>query len=208
MLDAYLTARRRELDRIPADRRLLLDALARAIAERTDDAVTGPLPLVFVCTHNSRRSHLGAVWAQVAADRGGFSGKIVTHSGGTEATAVAPGVVATLRRAGCEVTVERPGDNPVHAVRPAAGAEPLHCWSKRYDDPANPDADFVAVLVCSDADAHCPVVPGTTVRITIPYDDPKPHDGTDREAAAYDACCARIAREMLYVFQRAATLRP
>ncbi len=64
----------------------------------------------------------------------------------------------------------------------------------------NPREDFCAVLTCSEAERACPVVPGATLRIALPYDDPKASDGTPGENAAYDERCAQVARELLFVF--------
>jgi hypothetical protein len=88
-------------------------------------------------------------------------------------------------------------------VRWADDAAPLHCFSKRLDDPANPSEQHCAVMTCTDADQACPVVPGALERIRLPYDDPKAADGTPGEREAYDACCRQIAREMLEVMRLA-----
>jgi len=41
--------------------------------------------LNFICTHNSRRSHIAQLWVQTAAHYFGIRG-VETYSGGTEAT--------------------------------------------------------------------------------------------------------------------------
>ena len=50
-----------ELD---ADRLEELDAMAEWIAEQPTGTAT---EMTFICTHNSRRSHMGQIWAQAAA---------------------------------------------------------------------------------------------------------------------------------------------
>lgn len=205
VLDSYLSARQGEFDQIDAAHRTELDGLADLIT--TMAGKQDKVRITFVCTHNSRRSHLGAIWAQVAADRHGFAGVVETFSGGTEATAFNSRAVAAVQRAGLDVKTAQPGDNPTYAVRAHEEAEPMLCWSKTYDDPLNPQQGFIAVLVCSDADAACPVVRGAAHRVAIPYVDPKAADGTEQEAATYDERCAQIAREMLYVFTRAESKR-
>jgi arsenate reductase len=45
--------------------------------------------LNFICTHNSRRSHLSQVWAQTASSYFNIS-NVFCYSGGTEATALFP----------------------------------------------------------------------------------------------------------------------
>lgn len=199
-MEAYVDARLAEADRIAPERRAELDALARDVAGW---ARAGELPLVFVCTHNSRRSHLAQVWAEVAARRFGLDG-VRAFSGGTEATALHPNAAAALERAG--LAVERSDDsaNPVYRVRVDATGEPLRLFSKVWSDPSNPREGFVAVMTCDAANEACPLIPGARARVPLTYADPKAFDGTDREAAGYDERCAQIARELLYLFARAA----
>ena len=66
---------------IPAERRGRLDQLAAYVRDKR--AAGEAARLVFICTHNSRRSQLGQVWAATAAAHGGVSG-VETYSGGTE----------------------------------------------------------------------------------------------------------------------------
>ena len=99
--------------------------------------------LNFICTHNSRRSHLSQVWAQVLGHY--YDVPIKTFSGGTEATAFNPNAVTALKRAGFSI-VQGEGGNPRYSVSFAEDKEPLICFSKVYDHPANPQKDFAAVM--------------------------------------------------------------
>lgn len=201
MLADYIAARLAEADRIPAARAATLRELAGHVADR--HAAGRPARLTFICTHNSRRSHLAQVWARVAADHFAVS-DVETYSGGTEATALAPGVVDALRRSGLLVERAGEGDNPVYRIRYRDDAPPVTAFSKVYDQSPNPADGYCAVMTCAEADAGCPVVPGAAARIALTYEDPKAHDGTPREARMYDARSRQIAREMLYVFARVA----
>jgi arsenate reductase len=194
---AYVAATLAELDQIPVERRQRIAALASFVRDRTDSGEE--VALTFICTHNSRRSHMSQVWAETAAHCFGIDG-VTSYSGGTEATAFSPRAVAALARAGFHIEQMSEGDNPVYAVRFVDGMEPLRCFSKVYNQPPNPDHGFAAVMTCSDADAACPIVFGAAERVSIPYEDPKAADGTDGEASAYDERCRQIAREMLYLF--------
>lgn len=162
------------------------------------------MPIDVHLTHNSRRSHLAQIWAQAAALHYRVPG-VEVYSGGTEATAFNPRAVAALRRAGFDIqaSADGNGSNPRYLVRFGGRSEPLECFSKIYSQPPNPQADFCAVMTCSEADRNCPLVAGATVRIALPYDDPKAFDGNPQESAAYDERCRQIAREMLYVFSQA-----
>jgi len=184
---------------LPEERLTELHELAAAIAG-------GETSLVFICTHNSRRSHMAQLWAQAAAFHLGLN-DVNTYSGGTEVTAFNARAVAALERAGWTAEIEGTADrNPVRRLS-AAGVPAQPCWSKRYDDAANPQSGFIAVMTCSEADGACPVVFGASARFSLPYIDPKVSDGTPEESSTYDARSAQIAAEMLYVMQTAARLR-
>ncbi len=200
-LEGYADAREGEAGRIPGPRLAALGLLADHLARRRD---TGePSRLVFVCTHNSRRSQMAMALAAAAAHRTRLGG-VEVFSAGTEATAFHPNAAAALVRAGFEVQRLDQVANPRYRVRYAAGVPPLEAFSKTLDHPALPRAGFAAVMTCSSADAACPVVAGADLRIALTYDDPKAADGTAHEAATYDRRCADIARELLWAFARAA----
>ena len=181
---------------IPEKRRRVLGDLAAYLSALLAEKKT--IPLVFICTHNSRRSQFAQVWASVMAARYRLEG-LRAYSGGTEATALNPRVAAALRRAGFQLQAEGAG-NPVYRIRFAVDVDPLSCFSKVYDHPSNPSSDFVAVMTCSEADAGCPFVAGASFRQSLPYDDPKEYDDTPEEAGRYDERCAQIALEMNYLF--------
>jgi len=188
------------VENIPAERQESLDLLAAFIKERKAAAATADL--TFICTHNSRRSHLSQLWAATAAWQYGQD-HVRTYSGGTEATAFNPRAVAAVERAGFQV-LKPEGKNPVYEVSFAPDHTAERCWSKKYDDAANPQKDFCAVMTCSEADKNCPIVFGALDRISLPYNDPKAADGTPEEAARYDERCLQIASELFYVMQQAA----
>jgi arsenate reductase len=164
---------------------------------------TAPEPrLLFVCTHNSRRSHLAQAWAWVA---GLFFNKttVQAFSGGTEATALYPQAGMALKDAGFELTVSHDDRNPTYTLKAGGMIPPILLWSKVFDDASNPKTDFAVVTVCGDAEEACPAVPGTKIRIHLPYEDPKAFDGTKRKAAAYIERSRQIGRELLWAFREA-----
>ncbi len=187
-------------DSIPPARRAELERLAAWITER--EASGEEAPLLFICTHNSRRGHFGQIWAQTAAQLFGLT-HVHAFSGGTEATAFHPNAVHAIQAAGFCVRIEAEGDNPLYAVQAGPRLPEILLFSKRFDDAANPSSDFAAVMTCTDADEACPVVPGAAVRFSLPYDDPKQSDGSGRESSVYAARSLQIASEMLYVMQDA-----
>lgn len=186
---------------ISAERRAVLDEAAGYVADRL--SAGEPVRLTFICTHNSRRSHLAQVWAQIAAEFYGLPG-VETYSGGTEATACNGRTVRALRRAGLEVVDSTGGDNPKYLLQYAENRNPLVLYSKVYDQRPNPTEGYAAMMCCADVDEQCPVVNGAAVRIPLHYVDPKVSDDTPREAATYDERTKQIGAEMFYVFSQAA----
>ncbi len=193
----YLNERLKELDAIPTDRKTDLAAVADYVRERL--AKSEPAKLTFICTHNSRRSHLSQIWAQVAADLFGLDG-VETFSGGTEATAFNPRAVAAMQRCGLRLVAGDPASaNPRYSVTTSDSSTPQICFSKAYRDPPNPSQGYCAVMTCSQADDACPLVMGCELRMPIRYEDPKVADDTPLEAQRYDERSAQICREMLYM---------
>jgi protein-tyrosine phosphatase/arsenate reductase len=178
--------------------------LADALRDRIKDR-TGALSVLFVCTHNSRRSHMAQLLGLAAAKRNGFA-QVQTFSGGTEVTAFNARAVAALQRAGFVIDGKhaegpaRTTANPVYEVALGPGVEPVQAFSKKLTDAPNPTHDFVVVMTCSQADAACPLVHGAAARVAIPYEDPKEADGTAEEEARYDERVAQIGRDMAWVF--------
>lgn len=197
-LSEYIDALKDNVSEIPGERKEKLSELSDFI--RTKLLAKQPAKLIFICTHNSRRSHLCQIWTAILADHFGLEG-IETYSGGTEVTAFNPRAVEAVRRAGF-VVQDPGGENPRYKVYYDEKEAPLICYSKRFDDPANPGENVIAVMTCSDADQNCPVVPGTEFRISIPYEDPKQSDGTPQEATTYDERCHQIAAEMFYMLSQ------
>ncbi|NBR15215.1 MAG: protein-tyrosine-phosphatase [Crocinitomicaceae bacterium] len=181
---------------ISEERKELLVKIARFISSKRKEK--NPVQLLFVCTHNSRRSHFGQVWAAVAAEY--YQKKpVFTYSGGTEETTFNQNAIAALDTLGFNISKKTATTNPIYEVD--FGAEnPVICFSKVFDDKANPTTDFAAIMTCSDAEENCPFIPGAKLRIATTYDDPKAFDGTPIVAEKYLERSNQIALEMLFVF--------
>lgn len=189
----------KETDQIPEDRKQQLKKIALFV--QTKLAAKEPAQLMFICTHNSRRSHISQMWAQAIAAYYGLEG-VKTFSAGTEVTAFNERAVKALQRAGFTIAKSKDPVNPVYSVHFAGGAEPIKAFSKLMNDATNPQSNFCAVMNCSQADKTCPMVPGAALRVSTPYEDPKDFDGTPQEAQKYDERCRQIAREMAYLFSQ------
>ena len=183
---------------IPAERKQLLEKIADYI--KTNHAANEAINLIYVCTHNSRRSHLGQVWAAVAAAYYEVN-NVHTFSGGTEATAFNPNAIKALTAAGFTIQKTDESNNPVYNVF-FADDKFSTCFSKLYNHEANPTQNFAAVMTCSDADENCPFIPGCDLRIGTTYNDPKAFDHTILQNEKYTERSNQIAMECLYVFSK------
>ena len=182
---------------IPHERKQLLQQLSAFVQSRVQNRQVAHLN--FICTHNSRRSHLSQLWAQAAAYYYGVP-NVQAYSGGTEATAFNPRAVKAMKEAGFDIVKIKDGGNPVYEVTFGEGINPVTAFSKKYDDPFNHNKDFAAVMTCSHADENCPLVAGAAARIALTYDDPKEFDGTPLEQEKYKERVEQIGTEILYAF--------
>lgn len=173
----------------------LIDFIQKKVSNNQDIRIN------FICTHNSRRSHLSQVWAQTMANY--FSIKNVTcYSGGTEATALFPMVAETLQNSGFKVKILSEGNNPVYSIKYDDDSHPIIGFSKKLDDDFNPKSEFAAIMTCDSANETCPFVPGAEKRIPITFEDPKAFDNTPQQAEKYNERSLQIATELLYVFSQ------
>lgn len=157
--------------------------------------------LNFICTHNSRRSHLSQIWAQTMAFHFGIR-NIFCYSGGTEATAMFPKVGETLTNQGFQIQQLSSENNPVYAVKYDENEAAIVCFSKTFDDAFNPTSEFAAIMTCSSADAGCPFIAGAEKRLPIRYNDPKAFDGTEQMNEKYAERSLEIASELYFVFSK------
>ena len=185
-----------EAHEIPENRKEILKPLISFIRQKKNEEK--PVLLNFICTHNSRRSQLGQVWAKAISAHFGIETEC--FSGGTEETAFHQNARAALSRAGFQIE-NGDGTNPHFKVSYAENEKPLICFSKLYDSEENPSTGFAAVMTCSHADENCPFIPGADARIVLDYRDPKESDGTPQAAEKYDERSDQIASEMIFVFK-------
>lgn len=195
-LRPYVNEVANDLEKVPPERRAVLGEIAATITERLEAGAD--VSLTFICTHNSRRSHMSQIWAQTAAYYYDLD-KVKAFSGGTEATACNCRTITAMRTAGFDIQDATTGDNPIYLVRYADDRPVIRAYSKLYNTGDNPKRDFIALMTCSAADKSCPVVKGSIARYAIHYVDPRLCDDTPTETAAYNERCREIAREMFYI---------
>ncbi len=118
---------------------------------------SGPIRILFVCTHNSARSQMAEV---VLRRRGGEAFEV--HSAGTEVSRVSPLTLHVLSEAGYDTSELR---------------------SKSVTEFLGQRFDYV-ITVCDRARESCPVFPGSGESLHWGYDDPSEAEGTEEERAA------------------------
>lgn len=184
---------------ISEERKIILQPLVDYLQNKIETDQT--IRLNFICTHNSRRSHLSQIWAQTMAYHFGVK-NVYCYSGGTEATAMFPKVAETLSNQGFQIQKLSETENPVYAVKYAQNEAPVICFSKEYNNEFNPKSEFGAIMTCNNADEGCPIVFGAEGRFPVKYDDPKASDNTPEQTQVYAERSLQIAAEMFYVFSQ------
>ena len=130
-----------------------------------------------------------------------YQQEVNCFSGGVEVTAFNVNAIDALRHAGFGVSVAE-GPNPMVSVVCRGGDTPLKMFSKLYDDKINPSVHFAAVMTCSHADEHCPLVSGADQRISLTYEDPKLFDHSDIQQKMYNERSLEIGAELFYLFDK------
>jgi len=184
---------------ISNERRAILQPLTEFIKSRVSK--NQEIRINFICTHNSRRSHLSQVWAQTMANYFNIK-NVFCYSGGTEATALFPMVAETLQNSGFQINIISKNENPVYSIKYADNEHPIIGFSKKLDDDFNPKSEFAAIMTCSQADGGCPFIAGAEKRIPITFEDPKAFDNTPQQAEKYKERSLQIATELFYVFSQ------
>ncbi|MBD0833146.1 arsenate-mycothiol transferase ArsC [Aestuariibaculum sediminum] len=181
------------------ERQLILQPLINYIQDQVN--AKKDIRLNFICTHNSRRSHLSQVWAQAMAHYFNIT-SVFCYSGGTEATALFPKAAETLKNTGFHITKIAENNNPIYSIKYSNNEHPVIGFSKTYDDAFNPNSEFAAIMTCSSADKGCPFIPGAEKRIPITFEDPKAFDNTPYQDEKYLERSLQIATELCYVFSK------
>ncbi len=184
---------------ISDDRKAVLQSLTDFVQKKVSN--NQEIRINFICTHNSRRSHLAQVWAQALAYYFNIK-NVFCYSGGTESTALFPMIAKTLENSGFEIKTISNEDNPVYNIKYTANEHPVIGFSKKLDDDFNPKSGFVAIMTCDSANEACPFVPGAEKRIPLTFEDPKAFDDTPQQANKYNERSVQIATELFYVFSQ------
>tara|TARA_B100000886_G_C20398444_1_gene481503 strand:+ start:133 stop:756 length:624 start_codon:yes stop_codon:yes gene_type:complete len=156
--------------------------------------------IIFICTHNSRRSQFSHAWAYVSSLYFKLD-FIKPFSGGTEIDTVNLNVINSLINSGLKIEKTH-NSKVIYLLKSFKKDKGINLYSKVYDSKLNPSKHFIAIMTCSDADQMCPVIRGADKKISLPYSDPRGADNTGLEKEAYDQTCSIIAKEMFYLMKQ------
>lgn len=185
------------IHKISSERINELEALIEFGIEHSDKEFA----LLFVCTHNSRRSFFCEVWGQVAAEHYSMS-NITTYSAGTEATAIYSETINALINSGLKIEKITENENPVFALRYNETKRPIIGFSKTIDNHSLPVNNVAAIMTCDNANDNCPFIPYAKSRIPLTYEDPKKYDGLPNTEEGYLNKSLEIASEMFYIMNQ------
>ncbi len=183
---------------ISDEHKKILESLKSYIQEKHSKNQT--VKLIFICTHNSRRSHIAQLVGYACSIYFEIN-HIEFYSGGTEATAFHPNAIAALRKFGFQIKQLDEQTNPKYEVSVGEEHPSLICFSKVYQDSENPKEHFAAIMVCDDAAENCPIVYGAEKRFKLTYTDPKSFDNTTLAEEKYYEKVIEISKDMIYLFQ-------
>jgi arsenate reductase (thioredoxin) len=189
---------------IPESRKIILQKLSNYIQQQIAKNETAQL--VYICTHNSRRSHFGQVAAALAAAYYNIK-NVHAFSGGTETTALHNNAILAMHNFGLRISKISENDNAHYEVT-FGEQQKILCFSKTYNHISNPQKNFAAIMTCSDAEENCPFIPNIALRISTTYDDPKIADNTEQQNEVYYARLQQITTETLYAFSLVKTNLP
>ena len=182
-----------------SDERLdLLNNIANKIASELEDR--NKVNLNFICTHNSRRSQMGQVWAFYASEYFNIK-NIFTFSGGTEVTAFHRNTVKTLKKVGFEFNIiDFSHQNPKYLISFNNTKKNILGFSKKFDNEEN-NYPYIVITTCNDVDENCPYIPDALARFHLPYTDPKTSDNNVMQNEIYLKTNQQIAAEIFITFE-------
>ena len=144
--------------------------------------------IVFLCTHNSRRSQLCQVWGSILSKI--YNIDLKFNSAGTEKTEVYKTVFYCFSNVGVEIK-----DSKVF-YRDLS----LSLNSKVLEEIQSDK--FISIMTCSDAEKSCPSDSRSIKNISMTYQDPKVFDYTEKEKDEYLKTSKLIAKELNYVLKK------
>lgn len=196
-LTTYCRSLQDEFVHVPDSTAMKLEEAGTYIINRLNTGKEASIS--FVCEHNSRKSHLGQIWTQMATQYYGID-NVKCYSGGTTPTYVNQRIIKVLENTGFQISEKGfAGKGPIYYLSYNKPSQGFEIFSKRYDHAMNPDTNYIAITLCYNPEECCPISGGADEQLTIPYEDLQPYDNTPLETKMYDEQCRSIARDMFYM---------
>jgi len=187
---------------ISEERLLELDNLAELTLNTINKH--GQAELLFVCTHNSRRSQIAELLCFAILNYFKVE-EIDCLSAGTEQTHVNKRIIKAMRSAGFGIETSGFGDHIKYDLI-TENAMVKVLYSKTLDHILRKGPSMITVMVCDDADQNCPYVPDT-IRFSLNYTDPKFSDDSPEEPHVYADKVDEIGRELTHLVSSIVALK-
>ena len=175
-----------------SSRQSMMDGYAKEIANHIRK--NGSANLVYVCTHNSRRSQFAQLWSAHHSEM--LKLPITSYSAGTEKTACHPNVLEVLRNEGFGI------ESDVDNHRVVWNGNTLTTLGSKTIDSGDLPNEFFAIMTCSDADENCPFIPSALGRFRLTFEDPKWSDKTNDAIKVYQETSLTISNDIKYLLQQ------
>lgn len=176
-------------NKIKPERSKRLDQIAKNIIKNNYPSI------LFVCTHNSRRSQFAEIWGNTINFI--YNKKIKIISAGTKKKAFNDRAINTIKEIGFDVKKIK---NKCH-IKFSENYKSIVMFSKTINEIDN-NTPLISIMTCSDADKNCPVVPNALNRFLLSYEDPRLSDNSKIEKTKYLEACKTIGTEILYLFSK------
>ncbi|GJM61520.1 hypothetical protein [Persicobacter diffluens] len=196
MLEKFKSHCQQQAAQIPQERLSLLASLAENMVEMQEN---GNLHLLWIDTHNSRRSIFCQVWAKCWAMHYGLRG-FKMYSGGTKVEAIHTNTLDALNNAGLFVNRLDARENAHYQLYYQEGEAPVAVFSKLLEDAPNPKDHFLGIYTSATAKERVPTISGARLTFSLLYPDPKSADGSLEEEGVYAELNEQVAVEMGVLF--------
>lgn len=191
-VSTFIETLRKASSFLKADRKLLLNKVVEVIKSHDKEA-----KVVFVCTHNSRRSQAAELLLHLISEH--FKRPIITESAGTESTAFHGNMVKAFNSFGVNFLKYDLG-NPLYIYQEFG--QDKYLYSKRLEELDYQNS--ILITVCGDAKDNCPLILDGLAHLHLGYTDPKSFDGSDDELTGYQGKILEIGAELYYLVKRIA----
>ena len=159
------------------------------------------LNIVFLCTHNSRRSQFAEFFGRAWVNYFDIA-HMEVYSAGVELTQVHNHVADALDEAGFLVSrspIAMGNQYPI--VLMGSDRISRQLYSKTISDELLPKYDFITIAVCDHAAESCPIMPGSLGRFVLPFTDPGKYDDTSNALSHYRDTRDEIAQTLYSLFK-------